>query len=59
MHEFGLIKKYFSKLSYRSPGSLNFNDDVFFYKKNKIVISVDTNTEKNHFINFKHPDLVI
>ena len=59
MHEFELIKKYFSKLSYRSPGSLHLNDDVFFDKKNKIVISVDTYTEKNHFINFKHPDLVI
>ena len=59
MHEFELIKKYFSKLSYRSPGSLNLNDDVFFDKKNKIVISVDTYLEKNHFINFKHPELVI
>jgi thiamine-monophosphate kinase len=59
MHEFELIKKYFQKLSKKSPSSLNLNDDVFFDKKNKLVVSVDTYTEGNHFINFKKPDLVI
>ena len=59
MHEFELIKNYFQKLSKKSPSSLSLNDDVFFDKKNKLVVSVDTYTEGNHFIDFKKPDLVI
>jgi thiamine-monophosphate kinase len=59
MHEFELIKNYFQKLSKKSPSALNLNDDVFFDKKNRLVISVDTYTEGNHFIDFKKPDLVI
>jgi thiamine-monophosphate kinase len=59
MHEFELIKRYFQKLSKKLPSSLNLNDDVFFDKKNNLVLSVDTYTEGNHFINFKKPDLVI
>jgi thiamine-monophosphate kinase len=59
MHEFELIKNYFQKLSKKSPCALNLNDDVFFDKKNKLVVSVDTYTEGNHFINFKKPELVI
>ena len=35
MHEFELIKKYFSKLSKFNKSSLNLNDDVFFDKKKK------------------------
>jgi len=59
MHEFELIKNYFQKLSKKSPSALNLNDDVFFDKKNKLVVSIDTYTEGNHFINFKKPELVI
>ena len=59
MHEFEIIKKYFSKLSSNNKNSLNLNDDVFFDKSKKLVISVDTYVEGVHFINFKHPDLVI
>ena len=59
MHEFELIKNYFQKLTKKSPCALNLNDDVFFDKKNKLVISVDTYTEGNHFLDFKKPDLVI
>ena len=59
MHEFELIKNYFQKLSKKHPSSLNLNDDVFFDKKNRLVVSVDTYTEGNHFIDFKKPDLVI
>ena len=33
MHEFDLIKKYFSKLSRLNKASLDLNDDVFFDKK--------------------------
>jgi thiamine-monophosphate kinase len=59
MYEFELIKNYFQKLSNKSPSSLNLNDDVFFDKKNKLIVSIDTYTEGNHFINFKKPELVI
>ena len=59
MHEFELIKNYFQKLSKKSPSSLKLNDDVFFDKKNKLVVSIDTYTEGNHFIDFKKPELVI
>jgi thiamine-monophosphate kinase len=59
MHEFELIKNYLQKLSTKSPSALNLNDDVFFDKKNNLVVSVDTYIEGNHFINFKKPELVI
>jgi thiamine-monophosphate kinase len=59
MHEFELIKNYFQKLSIKSSSALNLNDDVFFDKKKRLVVSVDTYTEGNHFIDFKKPELVI
>ena len=59
MHEFELIKNYFQRLSKNSPSALNLNDDIFFDKKNRLVVSVDTYTEGNHFLDFKKPDLVI
>ena len=59
MHEFEIIKKYFSKLSFKNKSSLNLNDDVFFDKTKKLVVSVDTYVEGVHFIDFKSPDLVI
>ncbi len=59
MHEFELIKKYFSKLSFNNQGSLNLNDDIFFDKEKKLAVTIDTYNEGIHFINFKKPDLVI
>ena len=59
MHEFELINNFFSKLSKNNVSALNLNDDVFFDKKKKIVISVDTYNINTHFIDFKLPDLVI
>ena len=59
MHEFEIIKKYFSKLATNNKSSLNLNDDVFFDKSKKLVVSVDTYIEGIHFINFNKPDLVI
>ncbi len=59
MHEFNLIKNYFAKLSSGNKYSLNLNDDVFFDKSKKLVISVDTYEEGVHFFDFKNPDLVI
>ena len=59
MFEFQLITKYFSRLSNENKNSLNLNDDVFFDKSKKMVISMDTYVEGIHFINFNKPDLVI
>ena len=59
MNEFELIKKYFSTLSSRNKSALNLNDDVFFDKSKKLVVSIDTYVEGIHFINFKKPDLVM
>ncbi len=55
MHEFDLINKYFSKLSSNNKNSLELNDDVFFDKSKKLIISVDTYIEGIHFIDFKYP----
>ena len=59
MHEFQLINKYFSRLSSKNKSSLNLNDDVFFDKSKKLVVSVDTYIEGVHFINFRKPDFVM
>ncbi|MBD1152368.1 thiamine-phosphate kinase [Pelagibacterales bacterium SAG-MED22] len=59
MHEFELIKNYFSKISKKNKSALNLNDDVFFDKKKGIVISIDTYNLGYHFIDFKNPALVI
>ena len=59
MNEFELINNFFSKLSKNNLSALNLNDDVFFDKKKKLVISVDTYNINTHFIDFKSPDLVI
>ena len=59
MHEFELIKKYFSNLSSYNKSSLDLNDDVFFDKSKKLVISIDTYIEGVHFIDFRNPGLVI
>ena len=59
MHEFNIINKYFSKLSSNNKSSLNLNDDVFFDKSKRLVVSMDTYVEGVHFLNFKNPDQVI
>ena len=59
MHEFELIKKYFSKITKDNKSALNLNDDVFFDKKKGLVISIDTYNEGTHFYDFKNPKLVI
>ena len=59
MDEFKLIKNYFQKLTKNNPSALKLNDDVFFDKNKKIVISVDTYNEGYHYLNFKNPYLVI
>jgi len=59
MHEFQIIKKYFSKLSKNNKSSLDLNDDVFFDKLKGLVVSIDTYVEGVHFKDFKKPELVI
>ena len=59
MNEFELIKNYFQKSSNNNPGAKKLNDDVFFDKNKKLVISIDTYNEGVHFPNFKYPKLII
>ncbi len=58
MNEFEIINKYFKKLAL-DKASINLNDDVFFDKKNRLVVTTDSYFEKTHFLNFTKPDLVI
>ena len=59
MNEFKIIGNYFRKLAKNNPSSLNLNDDVFFDKKNNLVVSIDTYNEGVHYLDFKFPNLVI
>ena len=59
MHEFELIKNYFSKIIKKNKSALDLNDDVFFDKTKGVVVSVDTYNIGTHFLNFKYPELVI
>ena len=43
MDEFKLINNYFQKISKNNPSAKNLNDDVFFDKKNKLVVSPPDN----------------
>ena len=59
MNEFDLINKYLKKLVKFNSSALKLNDDVFFDKKKKLIVSVDTYNEKIHFPNFSKPYFVI
>ena len=59
MNEFNVIDRYFKKLAKNNPGALNLSDDVFFDKKNKIVISIDTYIEKVHFFLTSNPKFIL
>ena len=59
MQEFELVNNFFSKLSKHNKSALGLNDDVFFDKSKKTVISVDTYNINTHFVDFKSPDLVV
>ena len=59
MDEFQLIKNYFQKISKNNPSAKDLNDDVFFDKNKKLVVSIDTYNEGVHFPNFRYPNLVI
>ena len=49
----------FQKISINNPSAKDLNDDVFFDKNKKLVVSIDTYNEGVHFPNFKYPNLVI
>ncbi len=59
MNEFNAIDRYFKKLAKNNPGALNLSDDVFFDKKNNIVISTDTYIEKVHFFLTSNPKFIL
>ena len=59
MDEFELIKNYFQKNSNNNPSAKKLNDDVFFNKNRRLVVSIDTYNEGVHFPDFKYPNLVI
>ena len=59
MNEFKIINNYLKKLAIHNNSSLNLNDDVFFDRSKKIVVSVDTYIEGSHFVDFKKPELVM
>ena len=40
MHEFELIKNYFSKISQKNKSALNLNDDIFFDKNKGIAFQL-------------------
>ena len=54
-----IISKYLKYLATNNPSSLKLNDDVFFDKKKRLVVSIDTYNEKIHFKDTKKPDLII
>ena len=59
MIEEEFIKNYLSKLAKNNKSAKNLNDDIFYDKKNKIAVSIDTYNEGVHFLNFDNPSLVI
>ena len=59
MNESKIISNYLRKLTKNNPSAIDLNDDVFFNKKKKLVISVDTYNQKIHFLDLKKPYLVI
>ena len=59
MNEFEIIKSYFQSLTKKNPNSKKLNDDIFYDKKNKLAVSIDTYNKGVHFLNFQKPDLVI
>ena len=59
MDEDKIISKYLKNLASNNPSSLKLNDDVFFDKKKRLVVSTDTYNEKIHYKNTQKPALII
>ena len=49
MHEFTLINNYLKLLSRGNLSALNLSDDIFYNKKKKLALSVDTFVHGVHF----------
>ena len=43
----------------KNTSSLDLQDDVFFDKKNSLIVSIDTYNENIHYINFNFPNLIV
>ena len=43
----------------KNTSSLNLQDDVFFDKKNSLIVSIDTYNENIHYLNFNFPNLIV
>ncbi len=56
MNESKIISDYLKKLVIHNNSSLNLNDDVFFDRSKKIVISVDTYVEVHILLISKNRD---
>ena len=59
MQEFHIINNYLKKLSKNNSFAKKLNDDVFFYDKKNLAISIDTYNEGIHFTSFDNPKKVI
>ena len=59
MEEFELVNNFFSKLSKHNVSALGLNDDVFFDKSKKTVISFDNYNIKTNFVDFKSTNILI
>lgn len=55
MNEINIINNYLKPLTAKNSGALNLTDDIYFNKKNKTAISIDTYVKSVHFINSNKP----
>ena len=55
MNEIKLINNYFSKLTSQNNNNFALSNDVFDYRKKKIVVTVDTFVEGIHFLKNSNP----
>ena len=55
MNEFTIVKNYLKPLAYKNSNSLALNDDIFFDRKKRLAISVDSFTEGVHFVRSSRP----
>ena len=58
MNEFNIIKKYLRPLSKKNLGSFALSDDIYYYHKKQIAVSMDTYVEGVHFIKSSEPNKV-
>ena len=55
MNEFTIVKNYLKPLAYKNSNSLALNDDIFYDRKKRLAISVDSFTEGVHFLTSSRP----